>query len=220
MGDMIRVDFNTIGDRDLGDLETEFRLGSSRVRGAAARAINRSLGHMRSLISQSLRDIYYVKKEQLDAGIRLNKARSQKIMGGSLTFRGFESPPLSLFSPRQDTKKTSVSVKVLKAHRARRIQPGGEKKIIATSRGRAAVWLAKGQIMARTEGAKRPIVLYGPSFMAFFRRPNVVKALNIEAEAFFERRLRQELRFFLVGDAIGETDFGKNTGHLKIKRAR
>lgn len=181
------------GVKSLAGFQRLLRLGDEELRFACARAINRSLGHMRSIISQEIRDIYYIKKQVLDKGIRLDEARPRNHPEGALYFKGFESPPLSNFSPRQNAKKTWISVKVLKAHRARRIQPGREKKIIATSRGRAAVWLAKGQIMARTEDSDTPVVLYGPSFMAFFRRPNVVKALNIEARRYYQVRLDHEL---------------------------
>lgn len=178
------------GAREIAGVLRLMRMGDGRVRKVCTNAINRSLAHMRSLISAEIRDIYYVKKNVLDKGIHIHAAQKGRLEG-SLSFMGFENPPLGQFSPRKG--KTYISVRVLKAHRARRIQPGGEKKIVATSKGRAAVWLAKGQVMARTEGAKMPIVLYGPSFMAFFRRPNVVKALNIEAERYYGQRLKQEI---------------------------
>lgn len=182
------------GVKNLAGFRRLLRLGDEELRFACARAINRSLGHMRSLISQEIRDIYYIKKAVLDKGIRLHAAVPRDHPEGALTFSGLETPPLSQFSPRRG--KTYVSVRVLKAHRARRIHPGGEKKIVATSKGRAAVWLAKGQVMARTEGSDQPIILYGPSFMAFFRRANVVKALTIEARRYYQARLEHELDYY------------------------
>lgn len=196
MGDMhyLSLDAEIEAAENLAAFRRLLRLGDEELRFACARAINRSLGHMRSIISQEIRDIYYVKKSVLDKGIWLDEAVPRRHPEGALAFVGLESPPLSHFSPRRG--KTYVSVRVLKAHRARRIQPGGEKKIVATSKGRAAVWIAKGQVMARTEGSDTPIVLHGPSFMAFFRRKNVVKALNIEARRYYQARLEHELDYY------------------------
>lgn len=199
MGDMTYLTLSAAKHNVHGmvSLPTLVRIGDNGVRFAAGRAVNNSLKHMRALISQMLRDTYYIKKQKLDASIKIHVARFNSNPTGKLTFKDFESPPLSKFSPTQNKKRTGISVKVLKAHRARFIQPGGEKKIIATSRGRAAVWIAKGQVMARTEDSDHPVILYGPSFMAFFRRENVVKALNIEARDWFLKRFQHELRYEL-----------------------
>ncbi len=199
MGDMTDLTLSAAKHNVYGmvSLPTLVRIGDNGVRFAAGRAVNNSLNHMRSLISQMLRDTYYIKKEKLDTSIKIHDARFNSNPTGKLTFKDFESPPLSKFSPVQNKKRTFISVKVLKTNRRRRIEPGGEKRIIATSKGRAAVWLAKGQIMARTEDSAHPVVLYGPSFMAFFRRENVIKALNIEARDWFLKRFRHELRYEL-----------------------
>lgn len=188
------------GAEQLAGFGRLLRMGRSGVRLACVNAINRSLGHMRSIISAEIRDTYYIKKATLDKGIHVYKARANaNALEGVLFAEGMENPHLGNFSPKQG--KTYVSVRVLKAHRARRIRPGGIHKIIATSKGRAAVWLAKGHVMARSEEAEHPIILYGPSFMAFFRRPNVVKALNIEARRYYEKRLAQEINHY-YGKAV------------------
>lgn len=100
--------------------------------------------------------------------------------------------PLSQFGARQG--KTYVSVKVLKANRARRIQPGGEKQILATKKGRAAVWIARGHVLARVEGREKPLPLYGPSFMAFFRSPENEASIAREESAWMLKRLYHHVR--------------------------
>lgn len=204
---MASFDLSVTADIDgaeaLADARNLVRLGRNYIRVACARAINRSLKHMRSIISAEIRDIYYVKKKVLDKGIKVYKAApGDKEMTGVLFAYGPDSQPLSTFEPEVRRNKkgnpTAVSVRVLKANRRRYIKPGGIHKIVATSKGRAAVWMAKGEVMARTEDSgKKLIVLYGPSFMAFFRRPNVAKALNIEAGRYYEKRLAQEISHYL-----------------------
>lgn len=178
--------------RWLDDGGEEFRLGSSRLKVANQRAINRTLKHMRSLISMEIRDRYYTKKEDVDAALKVHEAQSGKNQQGSLVYRNHASLPLSAFGAAQ--RKTFVSVRVLKAHRTRRIQPGGKWGILATSSGRAAVWMARGQVWARTAEQEHPRMLFGPSFMSFFGLPNVSKALSIEMNEFFAKRLAHETR--------------------------
>lgn len=186
-----RVDLE--GARELAGFQRLVRMGGNGLRLAVSHSINRTLKSMASLASAEIRDVYYVKKGVLDKGIHISMAKAGKLEG-DLAFKGYESPPLGKFDPKQG--KTYVSVKVLKANRARHIQPGGKHKIIVTSKGRAAVWIARGQVMARSEESEKPIMLYGPSFMAFFRRPNVSKALSIEAEELYRKNLERQIKFY------------------------
>lgn len=169
-------------------------LDDEEMRIAVMRSIDRTLRHMRSDISKKIRARYNVKKAVLDKGIELeDTGGAHREQYGVLSFKGFESPPLSKFDPQvrynKKGKPTALSVKVLKVNRRRYIKPGGKHKIVVTSKGKAAVWMAKGQVMARTEESKKPIILYGPSFMAFFRLPGVAEALNAESGRYFRKQL-------------------------------
>ena len=179
------------------------RDGSSRMRLAVSRTINRTMKHMRTVISGRIRQTYNVKKSDLDAALKIIKAKAGKNPSGGLSWSSRSSLPLSRFGAKAG--KTYVSVRVLKSSRAARIQPGGKHAIAATLKGRAAVWIAKGHVMARTEDSKNPIVLYGPSFMSFFNGPGVAEGLRDEAQVWFEKRLPHE-----VAQAMrGINNFGK-----------
>ena len=107
--------------------EVDSIASESRLRQAVVRATNDTLTHMRSFLSKGIRATYYVKKADIDAAMQIVKARQRgRNIEGRLSFRYRQSLPLSQFGARQG--KTYVSVKVLKANRARRIQPGGEKQ--------------------------------------------------------------------------------------------
>ena len=106
--------------------EVDSIASESRLRQAVVRATNDTLTHMRSFLSKGIRATYYVKKADIDAAMKIVKARQRgRNIEGRLSFRYRQSLPLSQFGARQG--KTYVSVKILKANRARRIQPGGEK---------------------------------------------------------------------------------------------
>jgi hypothetical protein len=132
----------------------------------------------------------------------LKRAKSGKDMEGSLAFAEREALPLISFRGRQ--LKKGVSVKVLKTSRAGMIRPGGSHNILATKKGRAAVWIAKGQIMARAEEAAHPVVLWGPSFMAFFRRPGVLERLRTLTWEKYYERLKHEVDWALRKDRAGQ----------------
>lgn len=189
----------------LADGGEEFRQGSSRLKVATQRAINRTLEHMRSLISMEIRDRYYAQKEDVDAALEVREARSGKNQLGALLYRDDASLPLSAFGAAQRT--TFVSVRVLKAHRTRRIQPGGKWGILATAKGRAAVWMARDQVWARVAGQDHPRMLFGPSFMSFFGLPNVEKALGIEMDGYFARRLAHEARVWPLLESALRVNF-------------
>lgn len=202
----ISVNYNAdTARRYLSDLGENFRVGSSRMRIAVARAINRTTAHMRTRISRQIRATYYVKKTDLDNSAKIKMARASKNASGLLSFAERGSLPLSNFGARAG--KTYVSVKVLKANRARRIQPGGAHKILATPKGRSAVWMAKGHVMARVEGKDSPMVLYGPSFMSFFTIPGLPDGLRDDAHVYFVKRLEQEAKFMRSGRGL--VNFGR-----------
>lgn len=178
--------------------EVDSIASESRLRQAVIISTNDTLKHMRTIITSVkhglINKVYYVKKEDLTAAMRMNMAHQRgRNIRGSLSFRYRQSLPLSLFNAKQG--KTYVSVKVLKTSRAGRIRPGGEKKILATRKRRAAVWIARGQIYARVEGREKPLILYGPSFMAFFRSPENEAILAREENAWMLKRLQQNVNF-------------------------
>lgn len=157
--------------------EVDSIASESRLRQAVVRATNDTLTHMRSFLSKGIRATYYVKKADIDAAMKIVKARQRgRNIEGRLSFRYRQSLPLSQFGARQG--KTYVSVKILKANRARRIQPGGEKQILAT----------------KVEGREKPLPLYGPSFMAFFRSPENEASIAREESAWMLKRLHHHVR--------------------------
>ena len=200
----LHINTGEIKDR-LGELGDNFSYASSQLKVIGARAVNRTVSHMRTVISKELRKKYYVQKRDLDASITIVKANPKKAMRGDLRYRDNMSLPLISFGAKQN--KNYVSVRVLKANKMRRIQAGGERKILETDKKkRAAVWIAKGQVMARTEDADHPVMLWGPSFMSFFYQPSVGEQLRAESEAFLQKRLEHEATAMIKG--FGKSNFG------------
>ena len=182
----------------LDDLNLKTRLGPSRLQLATARAINRTLIHTRKKMITEIRAVHYIKAGELNRAITLKKAKAGKETRGTLTASGDLSLPLIHFRGKQ--LKGGVSVKVLKTSRASMLRPGGSRKIIATKKsGRAAVWIAKGNIYARVEDSDHPVVLFGPNFMTFLNRPGVADRLNRESSEMLKTRIRHEAEFLLTG---------------------
>lgn len=208
MGEGIQFKHNAeamVSDFRGAGLLDDFRFGSSRVRVAVSRAINRTLDHMRTQISNQIRAVYYVKKQDLDPNIKTKRANTGKNQSGSLAFSNKHSLPLIQFGAKQG--RSYVSVKVLKAHRAQRIRPGGVHNIAATAKGRAAVWIAKGHVMARAEGDNAALALFGPSFMSFFTLKGRDTELQRAMGAMLQKRLAHELGW--VAKQSGLTNFGR-----------
>lgn len=189
--------------RHLSSLGQNFKDGGKSVRIAVMRAINDTLKHMVTDISARVRQTYNVKKSDLDRYLKVRRAGSFRSMRGGLYFSRRHSMPLSMFGATQN--KNYVSVKVLKSMGKGRIKPRGNAKskhkqtIVTTPKGRAAVWMAKGQVMARVEEKERPVVLYGPSFMSFFTAEGIPEALNEEAQAWFDKRLTHHIARAIKG---------------------
>ena len=193
----------------LGALGVVFEAGSSRLKIAQSRAINRTLIHMRKLIVKDIRSTYHIKTSDVHKSMELKKARSGKIASGSLRFADRDSVPLIHFAKQ---RKNFISVRVLKTSRAKMLEPGGDHGILAASTGRARVWIGKtrageDQVFAMMEHSDSPQMLWGPSFMAFFRRPGVAEQLRAQAAEFFQARLEHEARFMLSG--AGKVNFGR-----------
>lgn len=193
----------------LGDLSNRFEIGSSRLKIVGSRAVNRTLAHLKSHISKDIRKTYYVKKGDLDKShIKIIKASPRKNMQGTLIFKNRLSLPLIHFGGKQN--KTFVSVKVLRANRARSIQPGGDHKILSTTKHkRAAVWVMRDNIYARVEDQKHPIILWGPSFLSYFSRPGVTEELRKVYTTMMEERVQHEAEVILSGIALNNFGRGK-----------
>ena len=194
----IRLD-TAEAERRLGRTAETLRAGG--MNKAMRRAINRTLAHVRTEIVREIRKIYVVSAGGVSKTITVIKAKSLgKASGGGLSgelrFKGDMSVPPSRANARQGKK--GVTVRVLREGGGKRIQPGGDKKILATQkRGLAAVWMAKGFVLARVEGKDRPQILYGPSFMAFFSRPGVMERLRQSSQATLQKRLEHEVAYEL-----------------------
>lgn len=190
----LKVDFSR-AEASLGEVLD----GSKEINLAVFEAVERTARHMRTYISKGIRAIYYVKKSDLDASITMSTVGKSRAIKrpkvnpsmGTVTFEARRSLPLSLFGARQNRR--FVSVRVLKSNRARKIQPGGEQKILATKSGHAAVWMVKGHVLARVEGRDKPVALFGPNFMGYFSRPDRMVDMQEELERHLLKRLRHEL---------------------------
>ena len=190
----------------LGAMAHDFGAGYSRLKIAMSRAINRTLTHMRKLIVKDIQSIYCAKKSDVDKTMKLTKAKSGKIASGSLRFIGPGAMPLIDFAKK---RKHFISVRVLKTSRAKMLGPGGPHNILATKKGRARAWISprSNQVVAMTELSDEPRMLWGPSFLAFFRRPGVAEQLQEQAANMFQKRLQHEAGFMLT-DA-GLVTFGR-----------
>jgi hypothetical protein len=202
---ILQIDINVFEAQGLlGVLRDNLSIGSSKMSLATASAINRALAHMRTLVIRDIRATYNVRRADVTTAMKLKEATAKKIMRGSLEFQGRAALPLISFGGRQN--KRGVSVRVLKTSKAANIRPGGTHNILATKKkGRAAVWIAKGAIMARTEDADHPVMLWGPSFLAYFHRPGVAEQLRDQAEAKFRERLAHEVS--RISKGIGLTGY-------------
>jgi len=159
------------------------------------RAINRTLEHSRKSISDAVREVYRAKAFDVKSTVRLIRATYRgKRFHGALRFAGEASLPLIRYGAKE-RKKGGVTVKVLKGSRGGLIKPGGSRRILATSYGKARAWIAKGNVMAMTEDADHPFILYGPSFLAFFKKLGVAERIMDDAGDFFDARLAHEISF-------------------------
>lgn len=222
MGDGIEIKHNVetfvAGFRQAG-LMDEFRLGSSRVKIATKWAIVDTLKYLRTQISSQIRKTYNVQKQNLDAAIKIRWPHAGKNQAGSIAFSKRHSLPLSMFDAKETMKKgrgnkgksLGISVQILKGKaKAQRkiIRPGGIHHIYASWPSlQAAVWLAKGHVMARVDDKDHPVILYGPSFMSFFTLEGRPDALQDMAAAKMENRLKQHLKF--VANKSNLTNFGR-----------
>lgn len=162
-----------------------------KIRLAIMRAINRTLAHERTSASKMIRQIYALPKSGYDAAVKIKKANATRLVG-SVDFEGADSIPLARYP--HSVGKTYVSVRVLKEGGRKKIPSGGSKSIQATKkRGLPAVFKGKGKLQARVAGSDRPVILYGPSLMAFFKKDANVELLETEAQTWFEKRLAHEL---------------------------
>lgn len=214
-GSFFSIDTNM--DEVLADVREDmsfFSPNAGRVRAAISYAVNDTLKHMKSYASKLVRGQYYVKKHDLDKAIGSRKAYIKKTgaaIVGMLSFKSKKNLPLVQFGATQNRK--FVSVRVLKANRKRQIQPGGHKEIVETQKGRAAVWIAKGHVFARTEKDAGPIILYGPSLMAFFGHDENKILLRNEQTAWLLKRLEHHVACARAGKfSAGYQAAGKGTG--------
>jgi hypothetical protein len=188
-----------------GDMAHNFETSHSKLVLAAKYAADDTLEHVRALSVKGIRSTYFVKAGDLRKRIFLQKARADK--GGvraRLTFYGNLALSLTSFGAKKT--KTGISVRILKERGRRMIRPGGEKFIKRTEKGRAAVWIAKGHVVARTDTRDHPVVLRGPSFLSWFKRPGVYEQLAAAADAKFYDRLIHHAGMVLQGIGLKTYD--------------
>ncbi|MDR1946643.1 MAG: hypothetical protein LBQ51_05695 [Desulfovibrio sp.] len=185
----------------------------SRLRYAVKLGIDRTLVHLRKIIAVGIRETYHIKSAAVKNAVIMRKPVNRKgaELAGSLTYVSRLSLPLISYGAKQ--RKKGVSVRILKTHGTRLVTPGGDKKIMKTAKDRAAVWIAKGHVMARVEDKDHPVILYGPSLLSYFTRPGIWKMLRVEAYEFMHQRVEHETEAVLAGFGSG----GKHSG--KTRRA-
>jgi hypothetical protein len=201
MSDGLHIKFDTYEMRkQLAALAWEIEGTPGALLNAGKRAVNRALSHARSLGIKGIAGIYNVAGGDVKRAFYIRKGRIVRgeIQGRMLVW-GMKRLPLSKFDASWN--KEGVTVTVLRENGPRLVHPGGDKKIKITSRGRAATWIAKGHVMARTDIVDRPIILYGPNFMAYFRRPGVPEQLRDAAAEMLLKRLPIEARALKFGFA-------------------
>lgn len=173
----------------LGKLARELQ-AKGRFAKVVARAQNRVIMGMRTETVSEIRKIYNAPAADVRKTMTVTKADKNRLQA-RLTLRGAMALELVRYGARETRK--GVSVRILRASKAKPIQPGGERKILATKkRGVSATWIAKGHVLSRVEGKDHPVMLWGPSFMTLFSREEVIANLRKTAEERFMRRVKAE----------------------------
>jgi hypothetical protein len=179
---MLRLDIR-------GDLEEVKRslndLQQRKVPNAAARALNKTIGNVRTQASKSIREERALSAKVVRDALTVQKATKAKLVA-SLTASG---RPIPLREYQARAGKRGVTVKV---------SPGGRK--LVEHAGNKAFALAKfgGHIYARTGKERLPIKkLYGPSIPATFLKEKVMSAMDKVGGENWPKRFAEELRFEL-----------------------
>lgn len=152
------------------------------------RALNRAVTATRDEVSRAIRAEYAVPARDVKNTMYVRKAtRVYKV--GILYARGKMSIPLIRWGARQTKKGVTVLIR----------KGGGRKRVVSKDGQKLpGVFIAKGEVYARQTARRTPIRrLYGPSFLAYFGKPEVIAAQQARAEDVFRTRVIAEANYLL-----------------------
>lgn len=179
---MLRLDIRG----DLTEIKRSLtELQQTKVPTAAARALNKTIGNVRTQASKSIREERALSAKVVRDALTVKKATKTNLVA-SLTASG---KPISLREYQARAGKRGVTVKV---------SPGGRKLVAHAGNKAFAVNKFGGHIYARTGNKRLPIKkLYGPSIPATFLKDKVVEAMERVGGENWPKRFAEELGFEL-----------------------
>jgi len=152
------------------------------------RALNRAVTATRDEVSRAIRAEYAAPARDVRDTMYVRKAtRAYKV--AILYARGKMSIPLIRWGARQTKKGVTVLIR----------KGGGRKRVVSLDGQKLpGVFIAKGEVYARQTAKRTPIRrLYGPSFLAYFGKPEVIAAQQTRAEDVFRTRVLAEANYLL-----------------------
>lgn len=175
-------------------------LDPKRKKIALARAINRTLLHVRTNTVRGLAAILALRHKDIRATLRMRKAHASKLEG-ALEGRGPKAIPLYQFSPSPKTpeqRRPKIGVSVRIRRDRGRVRVAGS--FIARSKQSGQLGVFERVHSDRAWPIRR---LFGPAPMAYFLREHglppgvepVYLQVEEDIEEFFDRQLEREFRF-------------------------
>jgi|GEM_PF-4981607 len=152
------------------------------------RALNRAVTASRDESSKAIRIEYAVPARDVKNTMYVRKAtRAYKV--AILYALGRMSIPLIRWGARQTKKAVTVLIR----------KGGGRKRVVSKDGQKLpGVFIAKGEVYARQTTKRTPIRrLYGPSFLAYFGKPDVIAAQQARAVDVFNTRVIAEGNYLL-----------------------
>lgn len=152
---------------------------------AAARALNKTIGNVRTQSSKSIREERALSAKVVKEALTVQRASKAKLVA-SLTASG-RPIPLREYQARQGKKGVTVKV-----------SPGGRKLVVHAGNKAFEVGKFGQHIYAREGKGRLPIKkLYGPSIPSTFIKEKVIAALTRVAGENWKKRFAEELNFEL-----------------------
>ena len=169
---------------------------------ALARAINRTMVHVRANTVRGLAAILFVRHKDIRSSLRLRKAHPAKLEGAmegrgpkAIELYKFAPQPKTLPGPGRRRPPVGVSVRIRRDRRRVRVRGSFIARSASGSLG----------VFKRVRGDRSlPIRrLFGPAPMAYFLREYglpagvtpIYEVVENDIEEFFDRQLERELRF-------------------------
>lgn len=151
----------------------------------AARALNKTIGNVRTQASKSIRQERALSAKVVKDALKVEKATQAKLTA-SLTASG-RPIPLREYQARQGKKGVTVKV-----------SPGARKLVVHAGNKAFEIDKFGKHVYARTGTKRTPIKkLYGPSIPATFLKEVVVEAMRKVGGENWPKRFTEELKFEL-----------------------